>query len=269
VITGITITSAGSGYTGTPTISIAPPVIPFRVDYSAGTITVTYSAAPTAGAAINASYRYGTSGITGALSSGAEHWMAVSVDGGTQGSRQRVLAVPFAVNAQASQLSKSLVSDVFSNVPFNFFANGDGEAPTRGVSIAGHSVILPLQVSDNGYGAGWSARQLVPVGAKVIKKIEVGIEANSTSNYLGVQGGGFGGVRLLSIDRDGSRLVIDEVKVERKNGVAVISGNETLNNNDFQYFIEVFGGTYYNNGSSGGIARVKYCNVSFEGLPVN
>ena len=269
VVTGITITSAGSGYTGTPTITIAPPVIPFRVDYSSGTITATYSGAPSAGLAITASYRYGTNGITGALSSGAEHWMEVSVGGVMEGTRQRVLAVPFAVNAQTSQISRSLVSGVFSNVPFNFFSNGDGDAPTRGASIAGHSVILPLQVSDNGFGAGWSARQLVPVGAKLINKIEVGIEANNTSDYRGVQGGGFGGVRLLSIDRDGSRKVIDEVKVERENGIAVISGTKTLNKNDFQYFIEVFGGTYYNNGSSGGVARVKYCKVSFEGLPVD
>ena len=103
VVTGITITSAGSGYTGTPTITIAPPAIPFRVDYSAGAITATYSAAPTTGAAITASYRYGTNGITGALSSGAEHWMAISVDGTPQATRQRVLAVPFAVKASRAE----------------------------------------------------------------------------------------------------------------------------------------------------------------------
>jgi hypothetical protein len=114
VITGITITSAGSGYTGTPTITIAPPVIPFRVDYSSGTITATYSAAPTAGLAITASYRYGTNGITGALSSGAEHWMAVSVDGVMQGTRQRVLAVPFAASANLASKALSLTSQTIN-----------------------------------------------------------------------------------------------------------------------------------------------------------
>ena len=92
VVTGITITNAGSGYTGGASISIAPPVIPFRVEYSSGSITATYSSAPTAGTAITATYRYGTNGITGALSSGAEHWITISADGTPQAPRQRVLA---------------------------------------------------------------------------------------------------------------------------------------------------------------------------------
>jgi hypothetical protein len=103
VVTGITINSAGSGYTGGATITIAPPVIPFRVDYSGGAITATYSTAPTAGQTISATYRYTTSGIEGALSAGAEHWMAVSVDGVVQGARQRVLAAPFAVKATRAE----------------------------------------------------------------------------------------------------------------------------------------------------------------------
>ena len=109
VVTDITINSAGSGYSGGATITIAPPVIPFRVDYSGGAITATYSTAATAGRNITATYRYGTSGITGALGSGAEHWMAVSVDSVVQGTRQRVLAVPFAmlsVRASSASLSR-------------------------------------------------------------------------------------------------------------------------------------------------------------------
>jgi N-acetylneuraminic acid mutarotase len=98
-VTGLTITSAGIGYTGPTTISIAPPVIPFRVDFNQSTITATYSSAPAAGRTITATYRYGSNNITGAFSNGAEHWMALSVDGITQETRQRVLAVPFAVNA--------------------------------------------------------------------------------------------------------------------------------------------------------------------------
>lgn len=103
VVTDITITSAGSGYSGGATITIAPPVIPFRVDYSGGAITATYSTAAAAGRNITATYRYGTSGITGALGSGAEHWMALSVAGTAQGTRQRVLAVPFAVKAARAE----------------------------------------------------------------------------------------------------------------------------------------------------------------------
>jgi hypothetical protein len=105
VVTGITITNAGNGYTGGAAISIAPPVIPFRVEYSAGAITATYSAAPTAGQAITATYRYGTNGITGALSGASEHWMEVTIDGALQGSRHRLLATPFALEAKALQKS--------------------------------------------------------------------------------------------------------------------------------------------------------------------
>jgi hypothetical protein len=74
-----------------------------------------YNGAPATGRTIAATYRYGTSGITGALSSGAEHWMAVSVDGTTQGTRQRVLAVPFAMHASKSDIAqvadRSLIAD--------------------------------------------------------------------------------------------------------------------------------------------------------------
>ncbi|MCX8497362.1 MAG: hypothetical protein ORN51_14365 [Akkermansiaceae bacterium] len=78
----------------------------FGVAYSNSLRRVTanyYAGAPTSGKTITATYRYGTSGISGALSSGAEHWMAVSVDSVVQGTRQRVLAVPFALQAEVSK----------------------------------------------------------------------------------------------------------------------------------------------------------------------
>jgi hypothetical protein len=105
VVTGITIVNAGSGYTSGATITIDAPVIPFRVDYSGGIISATYSSVPTAGQTISATYRYNTSGITGALNAAAEQWMSVSVNGFMQSTRQRVLAVPFAVNSAKSQWS--------------------------------------------------------------------------------------------------------------------------------------------------------------------
>jgi hypothetical protein len=80
----------------------------FGVAYSTSLRRVTvnyYAGAPAAGMAITATYRYGTSGITGALSSGAEHWMAISVDGTVQGTRQRILAVPFALRAAKSDMT--------------------------------------------------------------------------------------------------------------------------------------------------------------------
>jgi hypothetical protein len=55
-----------------------------------------YNGAPAGGQTITATYRYGSTGITGALSSGAEHWLELSLDGTTQAPRTRILAVPFA-----------------------------------------------------------------------------------------------------------------------------------------------------------------------------
>jgi hypothetical protein len=81
----------------------------FGVAYSTSLRRVTvnyYNGAPAADRVITATYRYGTSGITGALNSGAEHWMAISVDGTPQAARQRVLAVPFAQRAAFAQTAE-------------------------------------------------------------------------------------------------------------------------------------------------------------------
>lgn len=83
----------------------------FGVAYSTNLRRVTaiyYNGAPAAGRTITASYRYTDSSISGALASGSEHWMAISVGGLTQGSRQRVLAVPFALNSQRAEIANSI-----------------------------------------------------------------------------------------------------------------------------------------------------------------
>jgi hypothetical protein len=83
----------------------------FGVAYSTSLRRVTanyYNGAPAAGRTITATYRYGTSGITGALSNGAEHWMSISVDGTTQGARQRVLAVPFSAFSTKAAFADSI-----------------------------------------------------------------------------------------------------------------------------------------------------------------
>ncbi|MDC0049303.1 hypothetical protein OAL09_08185 [Verrucomicrobia bacterium] len=63
-------------------------------------ITVNYFAgAPNDSRQIEVTYRYQSEGIIGALSSGSGHWLQLSVDGETQATRERVLAVPFALYA--------------------------------------------------------------------------------------------------------------------------------------------------------------------------
>lgn len=158
VVTGITITSAGSGYTGSATISISPPVIPFRVEYSGGSITATYSSAPAAGAAITATYRYGTNGITGALGGAAAHWMAVSVDDVTHGVRQQVLAVPYSISArQAEEATGALAAEMAALrrdlayalggwQPVSFFKESFG-APTRLIPNESTVTSYPSSVS--------------------------------------------------------------------------------------------------------------------------
>ena len=98
----------------------------FGAAYSTSLRRVTanyYNGAPAAGRTITATYRYGTSGITGALASGAEHWMAVSVDGAFQGTRQRVLAVPFAQTAAVAEIANRLIDKKVSWKP-EFFLPG-------------------------------------------------------------------------------------------------------------------------------------------------
>jgi hypothetical protein len=63
-------------------------------------ITVNYFAgAPNDGRQIEVTYRYGAAGIVGALSSGSGHWLQLTIDGEVQATRERVLAVPFALVA--------------------------------------------------------------------------------------------------------------------------------------------------------------------------
>jgi hypothetical protein len=108
----------------------------FGVAYSSSLRRVTvnyYNGAPASSGTITAIYRCETNSITGALSSGAEHWIAISVDGTTQGARQRVLAVPFAMRSViadfcGSKLDNSVIypyessgnsTNVFSTAKFD------------------------------------------------------------------------------------------------------------------------------------------------------
>jgi hypothetical protein len=95
VVTAINVVVNGSGYT-TATVSIAEPPAPFVVNYSAGELTFTYEAAPSAGVEITASYDANDTSIVGALSAADSHWLELSIDGDIQSPRERILSVPFA-----------------------------------------------------------------------------------------------------------------------------------------------------------------------------
>jgi hypothetical protein len=108
----------------------------FGVTYSNNLRRVTvnyYNGAPASGRTITATYRYGTSGITGALSSGAEHWMTVSVDSVVQGTRQRVLAAPFAFHSKTADTATSSPKNLGEYSPRE--SGVTYQAPTTGFII--------------------------------------------------------------------------------------------------------------------------------------
>lgn len=171
VVTAITINSAGSGYTGGATISIDPPVIPFRVDYSGGAITATYSSAPASGRTISATYRYGTSGITDALGSSSQQWMALSVDGAIQGTRQRVLAVPYAQYAKTASIANSVRAQEKSWRP-SVLHISNNQATT-----------LPMGIYDSGWDSSTTGECVIPPSFKKIKQADLVFTIPWSSNY--------------------------------------------------------------------------------------
>jgi hypothetical protein len=64
-----------------------------------------YNGAPGEGRTITATYRYSTNGITGALAGDSQPWAEIAVNGVAQVPRQKVLMVPFAFRAVASEAS--------------------------------------------------------------------------------------------------------------------------------------------------------------------
>jgi len=134
VLTAINADTTGSGYTNA-TVSIAPPPAPYVVDYSAGTVTVTYESAPTAGTEIVASYEANDSSIVGALSAVDTHWLELSVNGSAQSPRERILSVPF---AQVAGVSKSLEQKDIEPIAY--------QKSSGAVSVAAGETIEVVQV---------------------------------------------------------------------------------------------------------------------------
>jgi len=105
-ITAINVDATGSGY-ASATVTIAEPPAPYVVNYDAGTVSVTYEAAPYTGNQIVATYEANDSSIVGALAAAESHWLELSVDGVAQSPRERVLSVPFAQVAGVAQALQS------------------------------------------------------------------------------------------------------------------------------------------------------------------
>lgn len=163
----------------------------FGVAYSNSLRRVTanyYAGAPASGKTITATYRYGASGISGALSSGAEHWMAVSVDSVVQGTRQRVLAVPFAI------LAKNVAPEVITGITSSTRAELDSvysmlagfvlakEVTSSRQSYSGNSQIEIFDNSDGKYDCVVSTNgKKTASGIYANRIIELGTFAHRTS----------------------------------------------------------------------------------------
>ena len=141
----------------------------FGVVYSTSLRRVTvnyYNGAPATGRTITATYRYGTSGITGALASGAEHWMAISVDGTTQGTRQRVLAVPFAQTAKTAQVSSDATGRLEKRLrdleilQQNVAMGNSHQAGLIAIDFRSDTATLPFAVTNDLYRDSTGARLL-------------------------------------------------------------------------------------------------------------
>lgn len=100
-VSSISVDTTGSGYTEA-TVTIEEPPAPFVVDYSEENLTFTYASAPASGTEIVASYQASENSILGALQQASNHWLELSVNGGIQSSRERILSVPFAQYSGAS-----------------------------------------------------------------------------------------------------------------------------------------------------------------------
>jgi hypothetical protein len=236
VVTGITINSAGSGYTGAVTITIDPPVIPFRVDYTSGAITATYSTVPTSGQIIDATYRYTTSGIAGALGAGAEHWMAVNVDGVVQGTRQRILAVPFAQMASFAQsaMTASTAQTATSVDPRKNLRKVELIFSSTSVVDSSGSHVINLPYTRSGSAAAISGTKLIPSNVVKISKISGNGYAKTS-----VEGHSVASLSLMARSATGIVTSIASASTSGQDGIIEINGPLVLDHSNYEYYLEI------------------------------
>jgi hypothetical protein len=136
--TGIVSITDGT-YTWTPEAgSTAPTSFIGSYDGASKTVSAIYiGGGPSGGVEISAVYKSETDGISAALASGNEHWLELSIDGTTQSSRVRILAVPFAQRSNVANKAlegvdseaRSQLTDYIKSTldePFSFIGNGNG-----------------------------------------------------------------------------------------------------------------------------------------------
>ena len=182
-----------------------------------------YSAAPAAGQTLTATYRYSTSGISGALATGAEQWLELTVDGVAQSPRQKVLAVPFAVNAQRAVTAISLESKIKTCQLSSYIA---GNVYKR----------LPASVSP-GYGnmpTGDGGFRLIDINTSVVHELaaDVVISAGTLISYPPTAT-----VELAAYSKTGARTVVASMSRYTSGRLSIV-GTFILDQSQNEYSVE-------------------------------
>jgi hypothetical protein len=270
-VTGFTITSPGSGYTSAPTVSIDSPPEPTAttnfVTYWSNDGTSLTGSEPVASVSLPVSKGLFSIGlgddslannqsIPKEVFEKPELRLRIWFNDGTKG-WQRIN--PDAKISPSAKAYSSAVRLKTYTVPFNFYVSGSGET-SRGTSIRGQSLILPLEVNGDGYGTSGLGLQPIPQNCESIISITAPVEANNT----GSSGGGKAGIRIWAKGQS-EWLKISESIIDRVNGTAQINGPINLDKSQYQYFIEVICETYWNNGFRSGRAKVNSVSLSYVG----
>lgn len=128
-VNSINVTNAGFGYSEVFT-TITPPMIPFRVNVSGGTVEVIYASQPVAGHRITATYRYLDNSIEKALTNSTEQWLQLNIQGQDQSPRQRILTVPYALKAAKADQATSALSATTASTVVDGAITAEKLAPT-------------------------------------------------------------------------------------------------------------------------------------------
>jgi len=230
----------------------------FDVVYSEALSRVTvlyYNGAPAAGTDITVSYRYGSNGITGALSSGGEHWLELSVDGTPQATRDRVLTVPFAVNAAKAEVADSLSSidvdltirtlQVQHHSYYAYAAGIDKSIETLPVVVGGKKAMLKKMWYI--FGKEW----------RVVTSAEAEVACNKVDEDC------WGRIKLFSVKSDGTMTVMGEDYVENTTKLLKVAGIFPLDHENYTYILELSAGT--SGAGTGNISTnstISNCKVS-------
>jgi hypothetical protein len=227
----------------------------FGVAYSTSLRRVTvnyYNDPPVAGRTITATYRYGTSGITGALSSGGEHWMAVSVDGVMQETRQRVLAVPFATRAGNADVATKLAPQIKTEL-LQLWTQSNNFNPLK---------VFPM-TTPGGYTDGVSslAFKILDSGVSVIHSLAAETTIASPPDLYYPP---FARITLVSYGETGLRTVVGDA-TRATSGTLILNGPFNLDRSKKAYVIEceVFTGVQSNR-FNGGPVTINPVVMKFE-----